>query len=175
MKLQNLTWTFMLRTAGLDPKKVNEPQGSLKWKPVFVLPASGLPDKSVLAKSILSNVDAPPKKRHFLVMVQALYEAVRCEDFSGFFNDSLVEFKEAHSFFRANKREIVRELKQGRKDRIYLYPHNCDQGRFIFVFSVLHKNQTTTPAEIKDYTESVVKQIHATRHFTVIEEKNSHD
>lgn len=160
MKLHRLTRTYLLQKAGIDPAKAPaQGGGSLKWTPVMILPVSNQPDKSHLIRSIAANVDDGKKRASFLQMTDALFRAITLDDFSNYFNERVVEYKVAHSFQYKNKTESLRELKRGKKDRIYIYPHNGHCGKFIFVFQALHKDQQNTPDEVKRYAESTIKQI----------------
>jgi len=150
----------MLKTAGMDPAKAPIAGGGVdKWTPVMILPASGQEAKSQLAKSIVANVDDGKKRSNYLQMVDALFRAITTDDFSKFFQGSLITYKPAHSFKYKDKKESLYELKQGKKDRIYLYPHNGKCGKYIFILEVLHKDQQNTPEEIKQHAEASIKQI----------------
>ncbi|MFI8607418.1 hypothetical protein ACIGFL_03565 [Pseudomonas sp. NPDC077649] len=160
MKLTKLTRKLMLEKAGINPSKAPIAGGGVdKWTPVMILSGAQSVDKSHLVKSIAENVDDPKKRSFYLQMVDALFRAVTLDDFSQFFNGSVVIYKVAHSFKYKGKTESLYELKKGKKDRIYVYPYNGKCGRFIFVLEALHKDQQNTPPEIKAYAEHTIKSI----------------
>ena len=150
----------MLEKAGIDPSKAPIAGGGVdKWIPVMILSGAQSVDKSHLVKSIAENVDDPKKRSFYLLVVDALFRAVTLDDFSQFFNCSVVIYKVAHSFKYKGKVESLYELKKGKKDRVYIYPYNGKFGRFIFVLEALHKDQQNTPPEIKAYAEHTIKSI----------------
>lgn len=160
MKVQKLTRTFMLRTAGVDPAKAPSSGGGIDiWTPIMILSGSQSANRSHLVKSITDNVNDNKKRASYLQMIDALFRAITVEEFSAFFRGSLVTYKKAHSFKFQGKNEILHELKSGKKDRIYIYPYKGSLGKLIFVLEVLHKDQQHTPDEIKRYAETAIKNI----------------
>lgn len=159
MKLKTLTREYLLETAKIDPKKapriVNEPL----WIPVLVMGTGKDPDKTHLSRSIRSAVDDNGKKGCFLVMVQSLFEAIALDDFGSFYAQNLVEYKTAYKFEYKNSMHHLKELKRGKKDRVYIYPYTGPCGRLLFILEVAHKNQMQTSPETKAYAESVIKEI----------------
>lgn len=163
MKLKTLTRTYLWEKAGFtgQPPAINDGQ---IWTPVMIMPASGQADKSHLLRSLVGKVDGQ-KKRYVSAMLDALFRAVCVEDFAAFFNNSIITYKKAHSFKHQRSNEILRELKHGKKDRIYLYPYSSAHGKFIFILQYDHKDQMPTSDEVKSYAESAIKDILATTEF----------
>lgn len=150
----------MLAKAGIDPARAPIAGGGVdKWTPVMILSGAQSADKSHLAKSIVENVDDGKKKASYLQMVDALFRAITLDDFSQFFNDSIVTYKVAHSFRYKDSSLSLYELKRGKKDRIYVYVYSGSCGRYVFVLESLHKDQQNTPDEVKRYAEGVIKKI----------------
>ncbi|UXY55411.1 hypothetical protein [Pseudomonas tohonis] len=151
----------MLETAGLDPRKAPAAGGGVdKWIPVMILSdAKQDASKSHLAKSIVKNTDDRTKRANYLQMVDSLFRAITQDDFGSLFAGDPVTYKSAHSFKFKNKNETLRELKRGKKDRIYVFPYDGKLGRYVFVLEALHKDQQTTPDHIKNYAESAIKVI----------------
>ncbi|MCU1722398.1 hypothetical protein [Pseudomonas sp. 5P_5.1_Bac1] len=159
MKLHTLTRTYILEKAGIDTSKIVAINGNPSWVPAMILPASGLPEKSIFIRSVIAAVDENTKRGHFLMMVDAIFSGMMLEDFSDHFANSVVKYKVAHSFKHAGKTENLRELKHGSKDRIYLYPYTGRNGRYVFFFEAAHKNQQHTEPGVKDRAEESIKRI----------------
>lgn len=159
MKLHRLSRTYILEKAGINTAKVVTINGTLKWVPVMILPASGLPDKSFFTKSVISDVNDNSKRAHFLAMVDAIYSGMMLNDFSEHFANSAVNYKVAHSFKYSGKSENLRELKHGNKDRIYLYPYTGRLERYVFFFEAAHKNQQQTERGVRERAEELIKKI----------------
>lgn len=158
MKLHVLSRKYILEKAGLKPAKMTSINGSLKWEPVMILPSSGQPEKSSFIKSIIENVDDRSKQGHFMAMVDAIFSGMTLDDFSEHFANSIVEYKVAGKFEYAAKVVNLRELKHGRKDRIYLYPYTGKQ-RYVFFLEAFHKNQEQTEKFVKGRLYEIIKQI----------------
>lgn len=159
MKLCVLTRKYIFEKAGVNTGKQVVLNGTLKWVPVMILPASEQADKSFFAKSVIAEVNDNSKKSHFVAMVDAIYSGMMMEDFSEHFANSIVNYKVAHSFKYAGKTENLRELKHGNKDRIYIYPYTGLGERYVFFFEAAHKNQQTTEKSVKDRAEELIKKI----------------
>lgn len=159
MKLRKITRRFLLETAGLDFEKAVAIQNTPLWTPVMVVASAADADRSYLAKSIRSSVDENGKRSSFMMMVDSLFQAIALEDFSSFFANSVVTYKTAHTFKYKDNNHSVKELKRGKKDRIYIYPYTGVCGKFVFIFEAVHKNQMPTPDEVKQYAEKMIKEI----------------
>ncbi|UNM19215.1 hypothetical protein K0P33_27530 [Pseudomonas sp. ArH3a] len=159
MKLRTLTRTYLLEAARIDPAKAPRITNQPIWTPVLVMGAGNDPDKTHLVRSIKKEVDDNGKKGCFLVMVQSLFEAIALEDFGSFYAQNLVEYKTAFKFDYKNSQHHLKELKRGKKDRIYVYPYTGKLGRLLFVLEVAHKNQMQTAPETKKYAEDIIKEI----------------
>lgn len=159
MKLHELSRKYILEKAGINTAKMTAISGSLKWVPVMILPASGLPDKSSFIKSVIAEVDERSKRSHFMIMIDAIFSGMTMDDFSDHFANSAVHYKAAGKFDYANKTHTLRELKHGNKDRIYLYPYTGADRRYVFFFEAAHKNQQQTEKAVKERTEELIKKI----------------
>jgi hypothetical protein len=159
MKLHELSRKYILEQAGIKSAKMTAISGPLKWVPVMILPASGLPDKSSFIKSVIAEVDDRSKRAHFMTMIDAIFSGMTMDDFSDHFANSAVSYKVAGKFDYANKTHSLRELKHGNKDRIYLYPYTGIDRRYVFFFEAAHKNQQQTEKAVKDRTEELIKKI----------------
>ncbi|CAM3724382.1 hypothetical protein [Pseudomonas wadenswilerensis] len=159
MKLHRLSRTYILDKAGINTAKIVSINGTLKWEPVMILPASGLPEKAVFIKSVMADVNENSKRAHFMAMIDAIFSGMMLDDFSKYFANSVVKYKVAHSFKHAGKTENLRELKHGNKDRIYLYPYTGKMGRFVFFFEAAHKNQQQTETAVKERAEELIKKV----------------
>lgn len=159
MKLHKLSRTYILDKAGINTAKIVSINGTPKWVPVMILPASGLPEKTVFIKSVMADVNENSKRAHFMAMIDAIFSGMMLDDFSEHFANSAVKYKVAHSFKHASKTENLRELKHGNKDRIYLYPYTGKTGRFVFFFEAAHKNQQQTERAVKERAEELIKKV----------------
>lgn len=150
----------MLDKAGIDSARAPAAGGGVdRWIPVMILSNGQNADSSYLAKSIVANVDDVKKKQCYLQMVDALFRAVTLDDFSQYFNNSIIRFKVAHSFRYKGRSLSLHELKKPKKDRIYLYLYNGSHGKYVFVLVAVHKDQQNTPDDVKQYAEKAIKDI----------------
>ncbi|WP_454876048.1 hypothetical protein [Pseudomonas farris] len=159
MKLRRLTRRFLLETAGIDFAKAGDIKGVAVWTPVMIIGHQQDSSKSHLSKSIIESVNDPHKKSSFLTMINALFTGISLADFEQYFKGSIVTYKSAHKFKYKNAFHSLKELKHGKKDRIYLYPYSGKCGSYIFILEAVHKNQNTTSDEVKQYAEKVIKDI----------------
>lgn len=159
MKLHELSRKYILDQAGINTAKMTAISAPLKWVPVMILPASGLPDKSSFIKSVIAEVDDRSKRAHFMTMIDAIFSGMTMDDFSDHFANSAVQYKVAGKFDYAKKSYILRELKHGNKDRIYLYPYTGIDKRYVFFLEAAHKNQQPTEKAVKERTEELIKKI----------------
>lgn len=159
MKLRELTRKYIYEKAGIKPGGQVVLNGKLKWVPVMILPASEQADKSYFTKSVQAEVDDNGKRSHFSIMIEAIFNAMMLEDFTEFLSGTVVKYKPAHKFKYQNKFESLWELKHGKKDRIYIYPHTGPCGNYVFFIEAAHKNQTATEKSVRDHAETEIKRI----------------
>jgi len=159
MTLHELSRMYILEKAGINTAKVVTINGTLKWVPIMILPASGLPEKSAFIRSVIAEVNDNSKRGHFLAMIDSIFSGMMLDDFSEHFANSAVSYKVAHKFKHAGKTESLRELKHGNKDRIYLYPYTGKKKNYVFFMEAAHKNQQQTEKTVKDRAEDFIKKI----------------
>jgi hypothetical protein len=117
---------------------------------------------SKLYRSIAEHVDDDEKRANFAALMNGLFRAAGQENYQEVLRASSITMKVAHEFRFRNKTEKLWELKQGKKDRVYLYPlgivgSNKERRRAIAVLLAWHKKDQTTPRDVVNYCEGTIK------------------
>ncbi|WP_444633911.1 type II toxin-antitoxin system RelE/ParE family toxin [Cupriavidus oxalaticus] len=156
MRLLEVTFSALL-PAGIQPRLV-PPQTPLPvWRVVVLTKAGEGLAATDFIRSVQAEVDDDSKAANFIMMLYALFSAIKQDNFHQAFQGLAVQCKEAHSFKYKTIKERLWELKYGKKDRIYFY--TLSKSKTIVLLEAHHKKDQTTPKEVKSRSESAIKRI----------------
>ncbi|WP_157652652.1 hypothetical protein [Burkholderia ubonensis] len=160
MLAQKLDKKKLLQLAGADLQRVGalaREDKATKWTLVTIAKSPPPPDSGRFFRSLEDHVDAPDKKASYLTMVAELCSAIEVDDYQAALKVGTVSVKAAHHFKYGGHKHAVWELKYGKKDRIYFYPH--PQERLIFLLMAYHKKDQQTPEDVCAACERDIKLI----------------
>ncbi|MBR8070065.1 hypothetical protein KDW23_03695 [Burkholderia cenocepacia] len=160
MLAQKLDKKKLLQLIGVDHQRVGalaREAKATKWTLVTIAKAPPPPDSGRFFRSLKDHVDSADKKSSYLTMVAELCSAIEDDDYQAALKIGSVSVKVAHNFTFGGHKHAVWELKYGKKDRIYFYPHTPQ--RLIFILMAYHKKDQQTPDDVCKACEKDIKQI----------------
>lgn len=143
-----------MEQAGL-PKAVVQDQARLdtknagvqRWIVGCMVPRADA-QKTKLQRSIEEYVDDRDKRKCFVTMVGALFDAIQVDDYQAALLGGPVSCKPAKNFKFETQNHTLWELKNGNKDRIYFFPVTKGPHRVLVLLKAYHKKDQRTPDEI---------------------------
>ena len=142
-------------TMGALPQPVVDDMGrrdqrdtaSRRWQVGCVVADVDAP-KSKFQRSVEKYVDDREKRKSFVTMVGALFDAVCHDDYQGSLSDGNVACKVAKQFKFDGNNHNLWELKYGKKDRLYFFPITNGKQCAIVLLMAFHKKDQRTPEEV---------------------------
>ncbi|MFM0647018.1 hypothetical protein PQR14_22060 [Paraburkholderia bryophila] len=161
MLAQKLDKRKLLQLIGVDLNKVGalaRAAKAMKWTLVAIAKSAPPPDSGRFFRSVKDYVDSSDKKSSYQTMVLEICDAIESDDYQASIKGvGSISVKVAHTFSYGGRKHSVWELKCGKKDRIYFYPHTSE--RLIFLLMAYHKKDQQTPDEVCKACEADIKLI----------------